>query len=164
MDVRLRDFGLTLSKSKKQVRRLSDMRGAYENQENVAKILKARDPIIYEVYACDAGGAGDLSYAITIINPGSIGGEYFMTKGHFHKKAVAEIYIGLGGEGVLLLQDRSGRSKKMLVKPGRVCYSPIGWAHRAANTGKKELKYLAVYPSDSGHDYEVRFKARVKKK
>ena len=36
---------------------------------------------------------------------------------------------------------------------GRVIYVPPGWAHRAINIGSTKLIFLAIYPSDAGHDY-----------
>lgn len=155
MELKLDKFLLSISESERQIRRLSDMKKFFADRPAVEKLLKNNDPIIYEVYACEIGDTGDLSYAITIINPGDINGEYFMTKGHFHDKEVAEVYIGLEGSGVLLMQDRRGKTKKLMIKPGKVSYVPRGFAHRAANTGKKQLKFLAIYPSDSGHDYDT---------
>ena len=41
------------------------------------------DPVIYEVYECKTKG---LNFATTVIFPGKVENEYFMTKGHIHKK------------------------------------------------------------------------------
>jgi glucose-6-phosphate isomerase len=155
MDLGLGPITLRLSGSEKQARRLSDMRGFFADKGSVDAMLKRSDPVVYEVYSCENGGVGDLSYAVTVIKPGDVGGEFFMTKGHFHKKDVGEVYVGLEGEGVLLLQDKQGKTIKKQFGRGEVSYVPKGFAHRAVNTGKKELKFLAIYPSDSGHDYGI---------
>ena len=153
MELSMPGFALRLSGSEKQTRRLSDLRDFFADKATADNILKRGDPIIYEVHAKEAGNAGDLSYAVTVINPGDVAGEFYMTKGHFHRKPVGEVYLGLEGEGVLLLQDRAGKTKKLPIRPGEIAYVQKGFAHRAINTGKKQLKFLAVYPSDSGHDY-----------
>jgi len=156
MEIKLDKFILKLEESEKQARRLSDMGDFFADRQAVDCRLKTEDPVVYEVYSCgtDEGQTGDLSYAVTVINPGDIGGEYYMTKGHFHKKDVAEVYVCFEGSGILLMQDRAGRIKKSSLKAGEIFYVPKGFAHRAVNTGKGKLKFLAIYPSDSGHDYE----------
>jgi len=144
-----------LDENKKTVRKLSDMKGFYADSRAVARILEDSDPVIYEVYAHESEGPGNLSYALTVINPGDVAGEYFMTKGHFHHKSSAELYLGLEGEGVLLLQNRQGDTKRIRLEPGRVSYVPKDYAHRSINTGSSKLKFLAIYSSDSGHDYST---------
>ena len=153
MELDLGGFKLSLKENKKTVRKLSDMKGFYTDQGAVARILEDGDPVIYEVYARESEGPGNLSYAVTVINPGDVGGECFMTKGHFHDKPTAELYLGLEGEGILLLQNRQGDTKKLRLEPGRVSYVSKDCAHRVINTGSSKLKFLAIYSSDSGHDY-----------
>ncbi len=168
MDLQLDDFRLTFEENKKTVRKLSDMKDFYADQRMATRTLQLYDPTIYAVYAHESEGPGNLSYAVTVINPGDIGGEYYMTKGHFHTKPTAELYLGLEGEGILLLQDRKGKAKKLPLQPGKISYVPKDHAHRAINTGDSQLKFLAIYSSDSGHDYstikEKGFEERVKKK
>lgn len=43
---------------------------------------------------------------LTIIAPGRIGGEYPKTFGHYHGRAVPEIYHRTAGSGVLILQKK----------------------------------------------------------
>ena len=131
------------------------MKAFFSDKNAVDAILKKSDPVVYEVYFCEKGDVGDLDYAVTVIKPGDVGGEFFMTKGHFHEKDVGEVYVALEGEGILLLQDKQGKVVKKKFVAGEVSYVPKGFAHRAINTGKKELKFLTVYPSDSGHDYNT---------
>lgn len=64
------------------------------------------------------------------------------------------MYVGLKGDGVILLQTRDGRVASLPLKAGGVVYIPPRWAHRSINTCKEKMVFLAVYPSDAGHDYE----------
>ncbi len=142
---------------KKLVRKLSDMKDFYKSQKEVLKILEKRNPVIYEVYETrHSDKNGDLCYTTTIIYPGKIGKEYFMTKGHFHKnKNSAEVYFGLSGRGKSLLMDKKGNKKTVEIKKDKIVYIPPDFAHRTVNTGKQKLRFLSVYPSDAGHDYEA---------
>ena len=68
----------------------------------------------------------------------------------------AEIYIGLGGDGAMLLEDEAGGGSRMvLLKANTVVYVPGHTAHRTINTGAEPLVYLGVYPARAGHDYGV---------
>lgn len=139
------------------VRKLSNMKNFYYDQDAVKRILETDDPIIYEVYAVEhSKNEGDLSFATTIINPGKIGNEYYMTKGHFHeRKDAAEIYIGISGVGKLLMQDEHGKCVDVDIKKDTIVYVPPKHAHRSINVGEQPLVFLAIYPSNAGHDYGV---------
>ena len=77
-----------------------------------------------------------------------------MTKGHFHaERATGEVYVGLAGRGLLLLQTEEGETAEQPMGRGTVAYVPPGWAHRTVNTGDEELVFFAVYPGQAGHDY-----------
>lgn len=134
--------------SKKIVRKYSDMKDFYQ-----ASIHE--DPTIYEVYAQETPPhTGELSMATTVLHPGTIGNEYFMTKGHFHmKKEASEVYIGISGHGFIVMEKEDGKTACESVHPGTLVYVPPHWAHRAVNTGEERFIFLAVYPSDAGHDY-----------
>jgi len=136
-------------------RRLSDMRGWFADPEAEAAII-GRNPLIYEVhYGFDVPNIeGQLGFCTTIIYPGKIGNEYYMTKGHYHAKADrAEIYYALQGEGDLLLQTRDGATNVQHLLPGVIAYIPAYHAHRTINTGAENFVFLSVYPADSGYDY-----------
>lgn len=164
MEITLPNFKLSLGDAPKQVRKLSDMRNFFSDKAAVIQGLKKGDPIIYEVYAVENDFPGGLCYAVTVINPGDIAGEYYMTKGHFHQKDAGEIYIGLEGKGMLILQNRKGEMKNLTIEPGKICYVPGDFAHRSVNTGKSKLKFLAVYTSESGYDYATIEKSGFKEK
>jgi glucose-6-phosphate isomerase len=131
-------------------RRLSDMLGMYlEGSE-----LKG-DPLIYRVYGIPVPPTtGNVLSSTTVIEPGTIGREYFMTKGHFHEvRDRAEIYVGLSGEGRLLMATAAGEHVVEPMRRGTVNYVPGGWAHRSINVGDEPLVFFAAYVGDAGHDY-----------
>ena len=108
---------------------------------------------------------GHLAHLTTIILPGVVGDEYYMTRGHYHLKDSAEVYLGMAGTGLMVMQARDGRFQVEELVKNKTVYVPPGWAHRTVNTGAQELIFLAVYFSDAGHDYrsieEQGFAARV---
>jgi len=136
-------------------RRLSDLRGLFADRE-AEQALSAENPLIYEVYEATENPkvAGHLLYSTTIVYPGQVGREYFMTKGHYHALGDrAELYYGLLGQGALLLQTPEGRVELLPMLPGTAAYVPPYWGHRTANTGAENFVFLAVYPGDAGYDY-----------
>jgi glucose-6-phosphate isomerase len=107
-----------------------------------------------------------LFWGSTRIEPGKVGGEYFMTFGHFHaRRDRAEYYCVVQGQGMLLLMDEERRTRVEIMSPGSLHYIPGHTAHRAVNTGATPLLFWACWPSDAGHDYETiarrHFSARV---
>jgi glucose-6-phosphate isomerase len=77
-----------------------------------------------------------------------------MTKGHFHEvRDRAEIYIGLAGEGRLVMATEDGRWQVEPMRRGAINYVPGGWAHRSVNVGDEPLVFFAAYVADAGHDY-----------
>jgi glucose-6-phosphate isomerase len=130
--------------------RLSDMRGMYLEGADGAE-----DAIVYRVYQIPVPATGsNLMSSTTVIEPGVIGLEYHMTKGHFHEvRDRAEIYVCLSGEGRLVMATESGRPAVEPMDRGTVNYIPGGWAHRSVNVGDEPLIFFAVYPADAGYDY-----------
>ncbi len=110
---------------------------------------------VYRVEMFDTpAGEGELYTGVTHLNPGRVGHEFFMTRGHFHaRREQGEIYFGLRGEGVLLLQDQQGQTRLEQVRPGSVHHIAGFTAHRLINIGSDILSALAVWPSVAGHDY-----------
>lgn len=138
-------------------RYLSDMKEYFADKRTVEDMLsRGKDPLIYVVYEIDRELQDELNVGCTVIYPGKIGDEYYFTKGHFHKNPLAgEVYIGVSGEGMILIQDKSGEVSVEEIGPQTIAYVPPGTAHRTINIGKVELVFLAIYPSDAGHDYET---------
>jgi len=138
-----------------QVRRLSDLRGLFHDGAAEAGLLAA-DPLVYQVYeAADLPKEdGHLLFSTTVIQPGRVGDEFYMTKGHFHARADrAELYYGLSGTGMLLLQTPEGRVESLPMVAGTAAYVPPFWGHRTINTGDEPFVFLAAYPADAGYDY-----------
>lgn len=137
-------------------RKLSDMKGYFQNEEARAKQETENNPTVYKVYKVDVPlNEGELLYCITVIEPGHIDGECFMTKGHYHlNEACAEIYIGLKGNGVLLMQ-KDGKTKTIEMKPNTVAYIPAGWGHRTINVSNQEpFVFFSIWPAQSGYNYQ----------
>jgi glucose-6-phosphate isomerase len=100
------------------------------------------------------GTTGGLFWGSTIIQPGLVGDEYFMTHGHFHSiRNRAEFYATVKGAGAMLFMDEARKTWSQNMTPGSVHYIPGNVAHRVANTGSEPLVFLASWPSDAGHDY-----------
>jgi len=100
------------------------------------------------------GTNGGLFWGATVIQPGRVGDEFFMTHGHFHAiRDRGEYYATVKGTGALLLMQENGETWSEPMSPGSVHYIPGSIAHRVANTGDEPLTFLASWPSDAGHDY-----------
>ena len=100
------------------------------------------------------GTPGGLFWGATILQPGRVGDEFFMTHGHFHAiRDRAEYYATVSGTGALLLMREDGHTWSQTMTPGSVHYIPGCIAHRVANTGAVPLVFLASWPSDAGYDY-----------
>ena len=146
----------TLSDAGTTERRLSDLRGVFADEEAFERALAEGDPVVYRVQSVEPGdGDGDLHYGIGTIAPGRVGDEFYMTKGHLHFwRPAAEVYIGLSGTGMMLLEDEeSGESRLVPLGAGQTVYVPGHTAHRTVNTGTEPLVYIGVFPARAGHDY-----------
>lgn len=137
------------------VRTLSSMRGQYADAPAFQAALERADAVLYEVYEMRRPQApGDLAHGVTIIHPGRVGREYVMTKGHYHAVLeTAEVYYGLSGEGMMVMETPEGDARVEEIRPGCVVFVPPRWAHRTANTGAEDLVFLWVYPAHAGHNY-----------
>ena len=139
----------------RSVKRICDLGGTFLD----TAAWQAMDPetVVYTVeweQKVEQGVEGGLFWGATIIQPGKVGAEYFMTRGHFHvKRDRGEYYTTVQGSGVLVLmgEDRVARTEDM--SPGSLHYIPGYTAHRAVNTGDSPLTFWACWPSDAGHDY-----------
>jgi glucose-6-phosphate isomerase len=139
-------------------RHLSDLRGCFADADAYEAALARSNPLLYTVAAIEpAHGQGDLHYGVGKLMPGRVGREYFMTKGHLHAwRPAAECYFGLGGEGVMLLEEEAtGESCIVPLRPNGVVYVPGHTAHRTVNVSTVPLIYIGVYPAQAGHDYST---------
>jgi len=137
------------------VRTAKDLQGIFRDEA----VRLAMDPaqLIYRVQSflpAPEGQPGELFWGTTLIEPGVVGDEYFMTKGHFHAdRSRTEYYLTFAGKGALILMDEDRKTRFEPMKPGSLHYIPPNTAHRVANVGESLLSFLACWPSDAGHDY-----------
>lgn len=135
-------------------KRLSDLSGIFRDARAFAAAIEAGgDPLVYEVveYRRDCS---DLFFGTTTMQPGKVGDEYYMTRGHFHRRRdMGEVYYTQHGEGVLLLQSRDGETATVAMRPGVCAFIPPDWAHRSINTGDDRLVFVWVCNVEAGNDY-----------
>ncbi len=137
------------------IRRLSDLAGYFVDEVAYQMLLRQDDPLLYTVYGTNRPAvAGELISGITLLHPGKVGAEYFMTKGHFHAVlATAEVYYCLRGDGMIVLESPEGEGYVEPFPSGAVLHIPPCWAHRTVNVGDEDLLFFWVCPADAGHDY-----------
>lgn len=134
---------------------LAQLRGLFKD----AAAHSALDPeqIVYRVRWWEpvpANTEAGLFWGVTEVEPGRVGDEYFMTRGHFHaKRDRAEYYGTVEGSGMLILMNEKRETRAEAMSPGSLHYIPGSTAHRVANTGESALVFWACWPSDAGHDY-----------
>ena len=161
--VNIEPFGLPLDFTSGEIsgakliqRRLSSMRGLFADTAELERIIATEgDRLVYEVFAAELPETeGNILFCTTIIQPGTVGNEYHMTKGHYHaKRDRAEVYLSIAGSGQLLLQLEDGTVRAVPMTPGTAAYVPPYWGHRTVNTGSVPFSLFAAWPGDAGHDY-----------
>jgi glucose-6-phosphate isomerase len=136
------------------VKKLSALRELYEAPSLVDAYIAAHGDVdAYEVIEYRRDGS-DICFGTTIMAPGRIGREYFLTRGHFHAKPDrGETYYTQSGEGLLLLHARAGECRVVEMRPGVCAFIPPDWAHRSVNTGNVPLVFVWMCAIDAGHDY-----------
>ena len=148
-------------------RRLSDMAGYYKDSAAEAYAIVHGDPLIYEYQELGAPKhSGDLAFGITRLYPGTVGAEYYMTKGHFHEiMDTAEVYLCLSGQGVLVTENEDGEVNNIPLEPMTAGYVGKGYAHRVVNTGDGPMMFFFAFRADAGHRYgriaETGFRTRI---
>jgi glucose-6-phosphate isomerase len=135
-------------------KKLSDLRGFFHDGKALdAKIAKDGDQTVYEVidYRHEES---DLAFGTTIMWPGKVGEEFYLTRGHFHvRRECGEAYYTQSGRGILLLESRDGQIRTVEMKPGVCAFIPPDWAHRSINTGAEKLVFTWFCATDAGHEY-----------
>jgi glucose-6-phosphate isomerase len=141
---------------RESVKTLGQLEGTFSDAEAWRRL----DPkiVVYRVQAWSPiaeGTEGGLFWGNTVIEPGQVGAEYFMTHGHFHlKRDRTEYYATVEGEGALILMDEARKTWMERMSAGSLHFIPPKVAHRVANVGTRPLRFVACWPSDAGHDYE----------
>ena len=148
-----------LSPDAKSIKRmLSEMEGMYLDNEKLKDMLKEGDMVVYEFYNMGLPeNAGEIAFGTTILYPGKVGKEYFMTKGHFHSLLeTAEVYYCIKGNGFLLMERPEGDVEAQEMKSGTAIYVPPRYAHRSINVSTDEpLISFFAFRADAGHDYKT---------
>ncbi len=136
-------------------RKLSNMKGMFNDEAYLDEMLEKEDTLVYEFYELGAPeNAGDIAFGTSITYPGKVGNEYFMTKGHFHTiLETGETYLCLRGHGYMLLENPEGDWSAQEMTPGKAVYCPKRWAHRSINIGNEPLVTFFAFRADAGHDY-----------
>jgi glucose-6-phosphate isomerase len=152
------DFDLKTGASKtaeSSKRYLSKIKETFYDNKAAEEILKAGDPLIYEFYELGAPEKeGDLAFGTSIVYPGKVGDEFYMTKGHFHTiLETAETYYCLSGKGGMMLESPEGDVTFEELSPGAALYVAKRYAHRSVNLGNEPLVTFFTFRADAGHDY-----------
>jgi glucose-6-phosphate isomerase, archaeal len=151
------DGALAVEGLRSSAKKLGQLKHVFADQ----KAWQQLDPetIVYRVWWWEPvapGTLGGLFWGTTEIEPGRVGNEYFMTHGHRHEiRDRAEFYGTVAGSGMLVLRDESGQARTEEMTPGSLHYISGHVAHRVVNTGNVPLRFVACWPSDAGHDYDL---------
>jgi len=138
-------------------KKLSDLAGLYADAQAFSDLLAKGDPVVYDVSEFrPSNRSGDMIFGVTRMNPGRIGQEFFLTRGHIHAKANRpEIYYGQKGRGLMHLESPDGETRIVEIAEQTICYVPPYWIHRSINIGDEDLVMVFSYPADSGQDYGI---------
>jgi glucose-6-phosphate isomerase, archaeal len=154
--------GTLLGASNRYVKTYKDLTALYENETAYAELLaKKGEDIAYEVTDFKPSAKqNDMIIGVTRMEPGKVGREYYMTRGHIHARPNRpEMYYGESGIGVMLLESPAGEVRTIEIGPRSMCYVPPYWIHRSVNVGTEPLVMTFAYPADSGQDYDIIAKA-----
>jgi glucose-6-phosphate isomerase len=138
-----------------ETRRVSDMASMFSDTAAAEALVRAGDPSVYRFYSIDLPeDPGMQTFGMTTLYPGKVGGEYFMTKGHFHTILdTAEAYYCISGHGCMMMETPEGEVSCKEFRAGSAIYVPGRWSHRSINTGTEPLIFFFVFRADAGHDY-----------
>jgi len=136
-------------------RKASSMRGHYHDAAALERIIAQGDPLHYEVFEKPVPETyGHLMFCVSKLQPGLVGDEFFMTKGHYHSVIeTGEIYLCLRGKGFMLMKTKDGSFSAVPMERGAMVYVPPYWAHRSVNVGSEPLISFCVYNAEAGHNY-----------
>ncbi|HTR18859.1 MAG TPA: glucose-6-phosphate isomerase family protein [Candidatus Paceibacterota bacterium] len=132
---------------------------AARTQEKMKEVLMAPDasgPAVH--YYMIRGGSKKRN--VTVLETGTVGGEYIKTYGHYHIGNLDETYWFSAGEGVVLQQKLVSQDdpsvveefKAIKVKAGDSAYMPPGYGHLIVNIGSTWLVMLDDSPVEGAGD------------
>ena len=142
-------------KERSITRKVSDLSSIFYDKAASEVLIRKGDPLVYEIfYYGFKTSLSDMALGTTRIQPGKVGDEYYMTKGHFHEaEDQPEIYFCVKGQGYLLMQTIEGEFLAEKWKIGTISHIPPMWAHRVVNNGNEPLVFVASYHLAAGHNY-----------
>jgi glucose-6-phosphate isomerase len=150
--------GTMTGRSSRYRKRVDDLVGVHLDTSAFDELLAA-DPgfVVYQVEENRVDEhQGGLVIGTSTIEPGRVGSEYFMTRGHLHAVADrAELYYCLSGRGVMLMETVDGRVRAVELTPGEAVHVPGNWVHRSVNVGTERFSTLFCYAADAGQDYAI---------
>jgi oxalate decarboxylase/phosphoglucose isomerase-like protein (cupin superfamily) len=123
---------------------------AVRTHEEMKDVLMSPDALGPDVYYFMIRG-GSQKKNITVLECGTVGGEYIKAYGHYHVDELGETYTVLSGTGIMLLQKRKTLDDGTLLSdelesvtaiflnPGRVVVIPPKVGHLIINTGDEWL-------------------------
>lgn len=135
-----------------------DLTGLYADTAAFNTILAEKaDEVAYEVTSYTPGEkTSDMIMGVTRMEPGKVGREYFLTRGHIHANGDRpEVYHTLSGRGIMQMESPDGEVRLVEMGPQQICYVPPFWIHRSVNVGAEDLVMFFSYPADSGQDYGI---------
>lgn len=148
--------------SNRYVKTYADLAGLYADEAAFQALLAEKaTAVAYEVTDFKpSANPGDMIIGVTRMEPGKVGDEYYMTRGHIHARPNRpEMYYGESGVGVMLLESPDGEIRTVELRARTMCYVPPYWIHRSVNVGIVPLVMTFAYPADSGQDYDIIVKA-----
>ncbi|WP_320121782.1 glucose-6-phosphate isomerase family protein [uncultured Sphaerochaeta sp.] len=149
--------GLAKSEGVESLKRYAtNLKGIFADEEKLTSLIDSSNPLIYEFY--DLGveeKPGNLAYGTSIVYPGVVGREFYMTKGHFHTVLdTAEVYLCLSGHGLMVMENPEGETEIQELTAGEAVLVPGRYAHRSVNISDSEpLVTFFTFAADAGHDY-----------
>jgi glucose-6-phosphate isomerase len=128
----------------------------HEKMQDVLMDPTALGPAIH--YYMVRGGKDKRN--VTILETGTVGGEYIKTYGHYHIGDLDETYWFTFGEGVVLQQKLADPGdpsvveefKAIKVKAGESAYMPPGYGHLMTNVGTQWLVMIDDSPVEGAGD------------
>lgn len=128
----------------------------HEKMKDVLMAPDASGPALH--YYMIRGGSNKRN--VTVMETGTVGGEYVKTYGHYHIGDLAETYWFVQGMGVVVMQklvdpadpSRVEEFKAIQVKPGDSAYMPSGYGHLIVNTGKEWMVMVDDSPVEGTQD------------
>jgi glucose-6-phosphate isomerase len=154
----LAEQGQLVGSNGRYERFLPDLAGLYQDAQSFEEKLAADSgaPVYWVESSQTEDGPGGLITGTSVLEPGQVGEEYAMTKGHLHGQADrSELYLTLAGHGVMLLETLDGQAQSIEVRPGEAVYVPGHWVHRSVNVGSERFVTLFCYAADAGQDYGI---------